>query len=56
VLWWFYIIKISSLAKGIVPRIILELILEEILKSPFGFEYLIKLVKTISTVILLDRG
>jgi hypothetical protein len=39
------------------PKIFLELNLEEKYSNPsFEFEYLIKLVQIISTVVLLDRG
>jgi hypothetical protein len=49
--------KIVNFTKGIMPKIFIGLNLEEnILKSLFEFEYLIKLVQTISTEVLLDKG
>jgi hypothetical protein len=57
VFWGFYIIKIFKFAKGIMPKIIYRIkSRKKILKSPFEFEYLIKLVQIISAVVLLDRG
>jgi hypothetical protein len=56
VFWWFYIIKIFNFAKGIVPKNIYRIkSRKKILKSPFEFEYLIKLVQIICEVVLLDR-
>jgi hypothetical protein len=57
VFWWFYIIKIFNFAKGIMPKIIIELILDRKYSNfPFEFEYLIKFSQLIYTVVLLDRG
>jgi hypothetical protein len=50
VFWWLFNIKVGNFAKGIMPKIFIELNLgKKILKSSFEFEYLRKLV-------LLDRG
>jgi hypothetical protein len=52
-----FIIKVRNFTKGIMPKISIELNLEEKkLKSSFEFEYLIKLVQLICAVVLLDRG
>jgi hypothetical protein len=57
VFWWFSIIKISNFAKRIMPKIFIALNLgRKILKSPFEFEYLIKLVQLIWAMVLLDIG
>jgi hypothetical protein len=55
VFWWFSIIKIFNFAKGIMPKIIIELNLGKILKSSFEFEYLIKFAQINCAVVLLDR-
>jgi hypothetical protein len=55
---WFSIIKIFNFAKGIMPKIIIELNLGEntqILKSSIEFEYLIKFAQISCVVVLLDR-
>jgi hypothetical protein len=54
---WFSITKISNFAKRITPKIIHRIkSRKKILKSPFEFEYLIKLVQIIWAMVLLDRG